>query len=63
MKRHGIFRVPDKDTLFKLLKRQRVTLYKTTRPSDDHPMYGNDASPYGALWPSTFPPEPIAFQL
>lgn len=65
MKRHHILRVPDKETLFKLLKRQRVTLYRTTRPSDDHPMYGNGAPmAYGrVLWPDTFPPEPIQFQL
>lgn len=65
MKRHGILRVPDKEMLFKLLKRQRVTLYKTTRPSDDHPYYGNNGSKaFGQiLWPSTFAPEPIPYQL
>lgn len=62
MKRHGILRVPDKETLFKLLKRQRVTLYRSTRPSDSHPMYGNRVLGY-PTWPDTFAPEPVQFQL
>lgn len=64
MKRHDILRVPDKETLFKLLKRQRVTLYRTPRPSDDHPTYGNGAYNLGIkLWPDTYKPEPVQFQL
>jgi hypothetical protein len=66
MKRHNILRIPDKETLFKLLKRQRVTLYRTTRPATGHPMW--DPVYVGSLatyrsWPDTFAPEPTSFHL
>lgn len=64
MKRHDILRVPDKETLFKLLKRQRVTLYRTTRPAAGHSLYDPiDTYSSGHWWPSTFLPEPISYQL
>jgi hypothetical protein len=59
MKRHEIYRVPDKETLVKLLGRQRVTLYRSTRaPLTDPRGDGLDA-----WWPENVRPEPCTFTL
>jgi hypothetical protein len=63
MKRHDILRVPDKESLFKLLKRQRVTLYRTTRPAVGDPKYDPYPESPHRYWPVTFAPEPITYQL
>lgn len=57
MKRHEILRVPNREVMHKLLLRQRVTLYRTTRPGllDSH-----GESFY---WPATVRPEPVTFTL
>lgn len=65
MRRHEILRVPNRETLFKLLKRQRVTLYRSTRagPTEVHGLS------YGALagddqwWPPDVRPEPVTYTL
>lgn len=62
MKRHQILRIPDKETLYKLLKRQRVTLYRTTRPAIGSAYDPTDRGNPGGYWPSTFVPEPTPFQ-
>jgi hypothetical protein len=58
MKAHRILRVPDRDTMLKLLRRQRVTLYRTPRPADGVTDYGDPAQ-----WPPHYRPEPVQFQL
>jgi hypothetical protein len=57
MKRHDILRVPDVTTLTRLLKRQRVTLYRTTR-AGGATRYAQDG-----YWPATVLPEPVSFTL
>jgi hypothetical protein len=59
MKRHEIVRVPSREVLFRLLARQRVTLYRTTRAGLDAPdNHGADV-----WWPETVRPEPVTFSL
>ena len=59
MKAHDILRVPNRETMYKLLKRDRVRLYRTcTLHPDDHP--GLD---YTGTFPAGVEPEPILFQL
>lgn len=59
MKAHEILRVPDTETMHKLLRRERVTLYRTSRAAHDESQgYGNHA-----YWPDTVQPEPMTFQL
>jgi hypothetical protein len=61
MKAHGILRVPDADTMHKLLKRQRVTLYRSTRPAYGLEDRGGWFRP--EAWPDDIRPEPVSFQL
>lgn len=60
MKQHDIYRVPTREVMYKLLKRQRVTLYRTSVAPVDCPNmqkfgYGEGYYP--------IPAEPISFQL
>ena len=59
MKRHEIYRVPDKETLFRLLGRQRVTLARTTRSLANADNGDGD----DWWWPANVRPEPITFTL
>jgi hypothetical protein len=63
MKRHDILRVPDRETMHKLLKRQRVTLYRTT--VSPTPWLKEHGLIYGTenIWPEGVNPEPITFTL
>jgi hypothetical protein len=58
MKAHRILRVPDRDTMHRLLKRERVTLYRTPRPANGMTDY-----PSPTDWPPHYRPEPVQFQL
>ena len=59
MKRHEILRVPTREILHKLLARQRVVLYRTTRAGLDAPdEFGTDW-----WWPASVRPEPVTFTL
>lgn len=60
MKRAEILRVPDNETMHKLLARQRVTLYRSTRPgrTEQRGQPREDRQ-----WPPNCLPEPISFQL
>jgi hypothetical protein len=58
MKRHDILRVPNRETMIRLIERKKVRLYRTTTPHDD------DVSQLGSV-ASQFPVsvEPVLFQL
>lgn len=59
MKRHEIYRVPDRETLFRLLARQRVTLARSTRSLANAPNgYSEDS-----WWPANVRPEPVTYTL
>jgi hypothetical protein len=60
MKRHEIYRVPSREIMLQILKRQRVTLYRSTRtgPLDRASRLVKDE-----YWPDNVKPEPIMFQL
>lgn len=61
MKAHRILRVPDRETMHKLLKRERVTLYRTTRGvPKPGTLFDDQADHY---WPPDVRPEPVTFQL
>jgi hypothetical protein len=58
MKAHEIYRVPNQATMHKLLKREKVRLYRTTTPHPDDVPHDGDIS-------KEFPVkcEPVVFQL
>lgn len=58
MRRHEILRVPTVEVLHRLLRRQRVTLYRSTRAGPENAPY--DHEPF---WPATVVPEPVSFTL
>jgi len=58
MRRHEILRVPDRETMHKLLKRQRVTLYRNCSNRGLPGRYGHEA-----WWPESAPPLPTTFSL
>jgi hypothetical protein len=63
MKAHEILRVPNRDVMHELLKRRRVTLYRSCRPSyeDFHRVYGYAGWKRDDFYP--LPAEPVTFQL
>jgi hypothetical protein len=57
MRQHNILRVPDRETMSKLLKREPVTLYKSSIPAPD-------SRNFSAIdWPSDIRAQPTRFQL
>jgi hypothetical protein len=57
MRQHNILRVPDRETMSKLLKREPVILYKSSIPApDSHNYHAED-------WPSDIRAQPTRFQL
>lgn len=63
MKAHEILRVPDRETMHKLLNRERVTLYRTCAPGMEffERRFNASVHNYGDIYPVK--PEPVTFQL
>jgi len=57
MRQHNILRVPDRGVMNRLLKREPVTLYRSSTPGEDSRNYHVDD------WPADKRPEPVRFQL
>lgn len=66
MRAHDILRVPDRDTMHRLLKRERVTVYRSSTPSVEW-LTQNGSMHSGrhirSLFPEGIDPMPIQFQL